>query len=85
MNLMEYEKSVRAYMNKHNLSPATAVTHMMLNLRVMKDQYPIDPELNFRELGQQWNNLPSDTRNQQCDQLRISLSRSASRSSTRAQ
>ena len=49
-------------MNIKDLEPAKAVEHLVVNLRVMKDFYPISSEMNFRELGQQWNNLPSDDR-----------------------
>ena len=60
--LANYEKEVRNYMNAKDLEPTKAVEHLMVNLRVMKDFYPISSEMNFRDLGQQWNNLPSDDR-----------------------
>ena len=60
--LANYEKEVRNYMNIKDLEPAKAVEHLVVNLRVMKDFYPISSEMNFRDLGQQWNNLPSDDR-----------------------
>lgn len=74
--LANYEKEVRNYMNIKDLEPAKAVEHLMVNLRVMKDFYPISSEMNFRELGQQWNNLPSDDRIKQQRDLVATLKRS---------
>ena len=34
----------------------------IVNLAVMKEQNPGAPKLNFHELGQAWNKLPSDER-----------------------
>lgn len=74
--LANYEKEVRNYMNIKDLEPAKAVEHLMVNLRVMKDFYPISSEMNFRDLGQQWNNLPSDDRIKQQRDLVATLKRS---------
>ena len=74
--LANYEKEVRNYMNIKDLEPAKAVEHLMVNLRVMKDFYPISSEMNFRDLGQQWNNLPSDDRLKQQRDLVATLKRS---------
>lgn len=74
--LANYEKEVRNYMNIKDLEPAKAVEHLVVNLRVMKDFYPISSEMNFRELGQQWNNLPSDDRIKQQRDLVATLKRS---------
>ena len=74
--LANYEKEVRNYMNIKDLEPAKAVEHLVVNLRVMKDFYPISSEMNFRELGQQWNNLPSDDRIKQQRDLIATLKRS---------
>ena len=74
--LANYEKEVRNYMNAKDLEPAKAVEHLMVNLRVMKDFYPISSEMNFRDLGQQWNNLPSDDRIKQQRDLVATLKRS---------
>ena len=73
--LANYEKEVRNYMNAKDLEPAKAVEHLMVNLRVMKDFYPISSEMNFRDLGQQWNNLPSDDRIKQQRDLVATLKR----------
>ena len=74
--LANYEKEVRNYMNAKDLEPDKAVEHLMVNLRVMKDFYPISSEMNFRDLGQQWNNLPSDDRIKQQRDLVATLKRS---------
>lgn len=74
--LANYEKEVRNYMNAKDLEPAKAVEHLLVNLRVMKDFYPISSEMNFRDLGQQWNNLPSDDRIKQQRDLVATLKRS---------
>lgn len=74
--LTNYEKEVRNYMNNKDLEPAKAVEHLVVNLRVMKDFYPISSEMNFRDLGQQWNNLPSDDRIKQQRDLVATLKRS---------
>lgn len=75
--LANYEKEVRNYMNTKDLEPAKAVEHLLVNLRVMKDFYPISSEMNFRELGQEWNNLPSDDRIKQQRDLVATLKRSS--------
>ena len=82
--LANYEKEVRNYMNAKDLEPAKAVEHLMVNLRVMKDFYPISSEMNFRDLGQQWNNLPSDDRIKQQRDLVATLKRSPRSSSREA-
>ena len=74
--LANYEKEIRNYMNIKDLEPAKAVEHLVVNLRVMKDFYPISSEMNFRDLGQQWNNLPSDDRIKQQRDLVATLKRS---------
>lgn len=74
--LANYEKEVRNYMNIKDLEPAKAVEHLVVNLRVMKNFYPISSEMNFRDLGQQWNNLPSDDRIKQQRDLVATLKRS---------
>lgn len=73
--LANYEKEVRNYMNTKDLEPTKAVEHLVVNLRVMKDFYPISSEMNFRTLGQEWNNLPSDDRIQQQKDLVATLKR----------
>lgn len=73
--LANYEKEVRNYMNTKDLEPVKAVEHLVVNLRVMKDFYPISSEMNFRALGQEWNNLPSDDRIKQQRDLVATLKR----------
>ena len=73
--LANYEKEVRNYMNTKDLEPAKAVEHLVVNLRVMKDFYPISSEMNFRALGQEWNSLPSDDRIKQQRDLVATLKR----------
>ena len=74
--LANYEKEVRNYMNAKDLEPAKAVEHLVVNLRVMRDFYHISSEMNFRDLGQQWNNLSSDDRIKQQRDLVATLKRS---------
>lgn len=74
--LANYEKEIRNYMNTKDLDPDKAVEHLVVNLRIMKDFYPISSEMNFRDLGQQWNNLPSDDRIKQQRDLVATLKRS---------
>ena len=74
--LANYEKEIRNYMNTKDLEPDKAVEHLVVNLRIMKDFYPISSEMNFRDLGQQWNNLPSDDRIKQQRDLVATLKRS---------
>ena len=73
--LANYEKEVRKYMNTKDLEPAKAVEHLVVNLRVMKDFYPISSGMNFKTLGQEWNNLPSDDRIKQQRDLVATLKR----------
>lgn len=74
--LANYEKEVRNYMNIKDLEPAKAAEHLVVNLRVMKDFYPISSDMNFRDLGQEWNKLPSDDRIKQQRDLVATLKRS---------
>ena len=73
--LANYEKEIRNYMNTKDLEPAKAVEHLVVNLRVMKDFYPISSGMNFKALGQKWNNLPSDDRIKQQRDLVATLKR----------
>ena len=73
--LSNYEKEVRNYMNTKDLEPAKAVEHLVVNLRVMKDFYPISSGMNLKTLGQEWNNLPSDDRIKQQRDLVATLKR----------
>lgn len=49
----------------------------IVNLAVMKGQNPGAPKLNFHELGQAWNKLPSDERIAQKEKVARMLSRSS--------
>lgn len=73
-NLMSYEQVIRNYAIKQGCTPAVALTHFMVNLAVMRDHYKGFPaSINFREIGQQWNDLPSDQRIQQRNDLQTKL------------
>ena len=63
-------------MSIKDLEPAKAVEHLVVNLRVMRDFYLINPDLNFRDLGQEWNKLSSDDRIKQQRDLVATLKRS---------
>ena len=48
------------------------LNEFIVNLAVMKDQNPGAPHLNFHELGQLWNKLPSSERiNQKAEVARL--------------
>ena len=49
----------------------------IVNLAAMKEQNPGAPRLNFHELGQAWNKLPSDERIAQREKVTRMLSRSS--------
>lgn len=49
----------------------------IVNLTVMKEQNPGASKLNFHELGQAWNKLPSDERIAQRERVTRMLSRSS--------
>lgn len=51
-NLEKYLSEIRA----------VGLDKFIVNLAVMKEQYPGAPNLNFHELGQAWNKMPSDER-----------------------
>ena len=74
LNLMSYEQVIRNYAIKQSCTPAVALTHFMVNLAVMRDHYKGFPaSINFREIGQQWNDLPSDQRIKQRNDLQTKL------------
>ena len=81
-NLMRYDQTIRNYAASHDITPLEGLTHFMLNLAVMRPHYEGFPEaeINFRQLGQEWNKLPSDTRLQQKHEMQVRLQRSRSRS-----
>lgn len=70
-------------MSKFNLESylpeirAVGLDKFIVNLAVMKEQNPGAPKLNFHELGQSWNRLPSDERVAQREKVARVLSRSS--------
>ena len=56
---------------------AVGLDKFIVNLAVMKEQNPGAPKLNFHELGQAWNKLPSDERIAQREKVARVLSRSS--------
>ena len=51
-NLEDYLSEIRA----------VGLDKFIVNLSVMKEQYPGAPKLNFHQLGQEWNKLTSGER-----------------------
>ena len=66
-NLEDYLSEIRA----------VGLDKFIVNLAVMKEQNPGAPKLNFHELGQVWNKLPSDERIAQREKVARTLSRSS--------
>ena len=66
-NLEDYLSEIRA----------VGLDKFIVNLAVMKEQNPGAPKLNFHELGQAWNKLPSDERTAQREKVARTLSRSS--------
>lgn len=66
MNLEDYLAEIRA----------VGLDKFIVNLAVMKEQNPGAPKLNFHELGQEWNKLPSAERIAQRANVAKILSRS---------
>lgn len=65
-NLEDYLSEIRA----------VGLDKFIVNLAVMKEQNLGAPKLNFHELGQAWNKLPSDERIAQKERVARVLSRS---------
>ena len=66
-NLEDYLSEIRA----------VGLNKFIVNLAVMKEQNPGAPKLNFHELGQEWNKLPSAERLEQKANVAKMLSRSS--------
>lgn len=56
---------------------AVGLDKFIVNLAVMREQNPGAPKLNFHELGQEWNKLPSAERLEQRANVAKMLSRSS--------
>lgn len=77
-NLTDYEKDIRTGATSAKVAPEEAMNQFIYNLVIMRDHYKIFPsEIDFRVLGQQWNRLSSDTRNNQKNACYNALRRSA--------
>lgn len=63
--LTEYTNQIAAMAATYGVGASDAVNYFIVNLSTMSDHYGGAPELNFRELGQQWNALGYKVRNQQ--------------------
>ena len=73
-NLTNYEKEIRAGAAKNSITNEEALKQFIYNLIVMKPYYDIFGDvLNFRAMGQQWNSLSSDIRNNQREHMKIIL------------
>lgn len=68
--LADYEKEIRTSAQKHKIAVTDAADKFIYNLVVIRDHYTIfAPDIDFRRLGQQWNQLPSGTRIAQKEEL----------------
>lgn len=63
--LANYEREIRNYATKNGVSVEEAANRFIYNLVVMRPHFEFSDEVDFRRLGQQWNSLVSDVRNQQ--------------------
>lgn len=59
-NLANYEPEIRAMASYHNVTPAQGLSMFLTNLNAINDINMGCPDLNFRDLGQQWSDLRSD-------------------------
>lgn len=65
-DLKKYEQEIRRYAANKDVSVAVATSDFIYNLAMMRPQIEgFDPQLDFRDLGQQWNKLSSSMRNKQ--------------------
>lgn len=64
-NLSNYMSEIRA----------VGLDKFLINLAVMKEQNPGASQLNFHELGQEWNKLPSAERLEQRETVEKMLNR----------
>lgn len=64
-NLSNYMSEIRA----------VSLDKFLINLAVMKEQNPGASQLNFHELGQEWNKLPSAERLEQRETVERMLNR----------
>ena len=75
-NLVDYTMDIQRMANEHKCSPEKAMGMFIANLAVMKEHYKGAPHLNYHELGQLWNALKGDERNNQKNETRNRLSKS---------
>lgn len=81
-NLENYKADIMAIADKHQVPVEKAVNMFVLNLNVMRENFPgASSAINFHMLGQQWSNLPSAVRQaQKASVLQSLTSGSTSRS-----
>lgn len=58
-NLSDYTHNIQAIAAHNKMSAETAMNSFITNLTVMRETTKGCPDLNFHELGQQWNKLLS--------------------------
>lgn len=58
-NLVNYTNNILKIAAANNLAVEVALQRFIENLATMKEHYKGCPELNYHELGQQWNKLLS--------------------------
>ena len=64
-NLTDYVDNIRQLAAAEGVEAVEAVNHFIVNLSTMSDFHHGAGNLNFRELGQQWNSLSYKVRNKQ--------------------
>ena len=65
-NLTDYVKDIQTMATDMHVSVEVATQKFIENLALLRDQWPVaNKSLNFRAMGQQWNQLTSSVRNAQ--------------------
>lgn len=78
-NLSDYTHHILKIAEAMHATPDVALQYFITNLTVMKEHYTGASELNYHQLGQQWNKLLSKDKVAQKADARARLSRYAQR------
>lgn len=74
-NLSDYTHKVLQIAEANNVSNETAFQYLLTNLTTMREHYKGAPDLNYHQLGQQWNKLLSKDKVAQKLEARMRLSK----------
>lgn len=65
-SLSNYVSDIKQYMTQHKVSADTAVNNFIVNLATMRPTHEgFNSEINFHQLGQEWNSLKYTEKNRQ--------------------